>query len=52
MLGAKRGVGQREADRRGASPILEMIFPRFGGRGDYAASAALCAFNSNSMGLT
>jgi hypothetical protein len=29
-----------------------LIFPRFGGQVDYAASAAVCAFNSNSMGLT
>jgi hypothetical protein len=29
-----------------------MIFPRFGGQVDYAASAATRAFNSNSTGLT
>jgi hypothetical protein len=31
---------------------LEVIFPRFGGQSDYAASAAICVFNSNSIGLT
>jgi hypothetical protein len=29
-----------------------MIFPRFGGRSDYAANAAICDLNSNSIGLT
>jgi hypothetical protein len=29
-----------------------LIFPRRRGRSDYAASAATCARNSNSMGLT
>jgi hypothetical protein len=31
---------------------LAMIFPRFGGRSDYAANAAICDLNSNSIGLT
>jgi ubiquitin-conjugating enzyme E2 variant len=31
---------------------LEVIFPRFGGRSDYAANAAICDLNSNSIGLT
>jgi len=29
----------------------DLILPRFGGHRDYAANAATCAFNSNSMGL-
>ena len=29
-----------------------LIFPRFGGRSDYAANAASCDLNSNSIGLT
>jgi hypothetical protein len=29
-----------------------LIFPRFGGRSDYAANAAICDLNSNSIGLT
>jgi hypothetical protein len=29
-----------------------VIFPRFGGRSDYAANAAICDLNSNSIGLT
>jgi len=30
---------------------IELIFPRSGGHVDYAANAAVCARNSNSMGL-
>ena len=34
-------------------PVIgDLIFPRFGGQVDYAASAAVHAFNSNSIGLT
>jgi len=29
----------------------DVIFPRFRGQSDYAASAATCTFNSNSIGL-
>jgi hypothetical protein len=29
-----------------------LIFPRFGGRSDYAATAAIWDLNSNSIGLT
>jgi hypothetical protein len=32
--------------------LVKLISPRFGGRSDYAAIAATCAFNSNSIGLT
>jgi predicted ATP-binding protein involved in virulence len=37
------------------APLAEktsLIFPRFGGRSDYAANAAICDLNSNSIGLT
>ena len=32
--------------------LCQVIFPRFGGRSDYAANAAICDLNSNSIGLT
>jgi hypothetical protein len=32
--------------------LRSLIFPRFGGRSDYAANAAICDLNSNSIGLT
>ena len=35
-----------------ATRSRSMIFPRFGGRSDYAANAASCDLNSNSIGLT
>jgi hypothetical protein len=31
---------------------LVLILPRFGGLVDYAANAAICDLNSNSIGLT
>ncbi len=32
--------------------LLQLILTRFGGQSDYAAVAAKCIFNSNSIGLT
>jgi hypothetical protein len=37
---------------KGAYTPLALIFPRFGGRVDYAASGVHRIFNSNSIGLT
>jgi hypothetical protein len=45
---AQRVVESRESER----PVVGVIFPRFGGRSDYAANAAICDLNSNSIGLT
>ena len=50
VVHSKHGVTARGCAR--ARAFLPLIFPRLRGQGDYAANAADCARNSNSMGLT
>ena len=49
---ATRGIADHLQHQGSSLQTRELIFPRFGGRVDYAASLMTCVFNSNSIGLT
>ena len=51
-LGVDVSTYQATVDWKRMGDSVDLIFPRGRGHSDYAASAAICDLNSNSMGLT